>query len=165
MPRLIGNRLHQFPFPFPPPPSHALETVKVNLTPLIILRSSSSPPPPPPPPTTSTDYFLCAQPQLSSPSITNMVQSSRVFVALALLSPMISLLALAGGSLWTEDHKYRECMNHDPGCAKYLNITSICTQLAKDGNFTIDPVKYQKNLLKCNCPDPQYLPGLKVYAH
>ena len=94
-----------------------------------------------------------------------MVQCYHSFEALFLLICLLPLLSLAGG-VWTvdpESPEYLNCMNTDPGCTSYLNVDTTCIETGKSGNFTDKPD--ESLFLLCACPDPQYLPGLEMYAH
>lgn len=76
--------------------------------------------------------------------------------SLAFVQELINVLA----ALSPDSPEYAKCMNND--CAPYLNITSRCRELAKDGNFTLIPDVYERNLLKCTCSESKYLPSLET---
>lgn len=97
-----------------------------------------------------------------------MARYFRAFVNLSLLTPLVmlpSLDSVQGLSIQIVDQdspEYESCLAHDAGCATYLNITSVCSVLANDCNYTVDAAVYHSNYLNCICPDSQYLPGLEL---
>lgn len=90
--------------------------------------------------------------------------NTSIFLAITLFSlgslAFVQELVQIWAALNPDSPEYQKCMNND--CASYLNITSVCRNLARDGNYTLVPDVYERNYLNCTCGESKYLPSLST---